>query len=94
MAKKADQYNDPKHNYLKYWQGREYENAAEELAIKRLLKGKHFKYGVDVGGGYGRLCILLEDYANKVTLAEPSQKQLDIAKVFLKKENINHLKGG
>ena len=22
--KKADQYNDPKHNYLKYWDGREY----------------------------------------------------------------------
>src|SRR6185369_670582 len=34
--------------------------------------------------GYGRLCILLEDYADKVTLAEPSQQQLDIAKEFLK----------
>lgn len=82
--KKADQYNDPKHNYLHYWDGREYENAAEEMAIKRLLKGKHFKHAVDIGGGYGRLCILLEDYADKVTLAEPSQQQLDIARDFLK----------
>lgn len=82
--KKADQYNDPKHNYLHYWDGREYENAAEEMAIKRLLKGKHFKHAVDIGGGYGRLCILLENYADKVTLAEPSQQQLDIAKDFLK----------
>lgn len=82
--KKADQYNDPGHNYLKYWQGREYENAAEELAIKRLLKNRHFKHAVDVGGGYGRLCILLKNYADKVTLAEPSQQQLDIAKDFLK----------
>jgi len=87
MAKtyrKADQYNDPKHNYLKYWDGRDYENAAEELAIARLLKTKHFKTAVDVGGGFGRLCIFLEDFADKVTLAEPSQQQLDIAKDFLK----------
>lgn len=82
--KKADQYNDPSHNYLRYWDGREYEHAAEELAIKKLLRGKHFKSAVDIGGGYGRLCVLLENYADKVTLAEPSQQQLDIAADFLK----------
>lgn len=82
--KKADQYNDPKHNYLEYWEGRDYEHASEELAIRRLLKGKHFKHAADIGGGYGRLCILLEEYADKVTLVEPSQQQLDIAKDFLK----------
>lgn len=82
--KRADQYNDPSHNYRKYWEGRDYENEAEEMAIKRLLNDKHFKNAVDVGGGYGRLCVLLENYADKVTLAEPSQQQLDLAKVFLK----------
>ncbi|HJQ08458.1 MAG TPA: class I SAM-dependent methyltransferase [Candidatus Saccharimonadales bacterium] len=83
--KRADQYNDPNHNYLKYWEGRDYENEAEEMAIRRLLEGKYFKHAVDVGGGYGRLCVFLRRYANKVTLAEPSQQQLDIAKDFLKK---------
>ncbi len=82
--RKADQYNDPKHNYLKYWDGRDYENAAEEMAIRNLLKNKHFREAVDIGGGYGRLCLLLEQFADKVTLAEPSQQQLDIAKDFLK----------
>lgn len=82
--KKADQYNDPKHNYLRYWDGREYEHAAEEVAIRRLLRGRHFSNAVDVGGGYGRLCVLLEEFADSVTLAEPSQQQLDIAKKFLK----------
>jgi len=82
--KKADQYNDPTHNYLRYWDGREYEHQAEELAIRRLLSGKHFENAVDVGGGYGRLCVQLENYADHVTLAEPSQQQLDIAKSFLK----------
>lgn len=83
-VKKADQYNDPSHNYLRYWDGRDYEHAAEEMALKRLLKGKHFKHAADIGGGYGRLCLFLENYADKVTLAEPSQQQLDIAKDFLK----------
>lgn len=82
--KKADQYNDPSHNYLHYWSGRDYEHAAEEIAIRKLLRGKHFKNAVDVGGGYGRLCLLLEKYSDDVTLAEPSQQQLDIARDFLK----------
>lgn len=80
----ADQYNDPEHNYLHYWEGRDYENSAEVIAIKRLLKGMRFGHAVDIGGGYGRLCVLLSEYADKVTLAEPSQQQLDIAAEFLK----------
>lgn len=83
--KKADQYNDPKHNYLKYWEGRDYEHASEEIALRKLLRGKgRFGTAVDIGGGYGRLCLFLEQFADKVILAEPSQQQLDIAKDFLK----------
>ena len=81
---KADQYNDPSHNYLKYWEGREYEHAAEEVAIATLLKGKSFKKAIDVGGGYGRLSVFLRNFSEHVTLAEPSQQQLDIEKEFLK----------
>ncbi len=84
QPKKADYYDDGVYNYLKYWDGRDYEHAAEEIAIRRLLKGKHFKSAADIGGGYGRLCVLLESYADSVTLAEPSQQQLNIAKDFLK----------
>lgn len=84
LNKKADHYNDPNHDYLKYWSGREYEHAAEQIAIQKLLKGKHFSTAVDVGGGYGRLCIVLENYADHIILAEPSQKQLDMAKKILK----------
>ncbi len=80
----TNQYNDPTHNYLQYWDGRDYENAAEEVAIKRLLDKHHFKHAVDVGGGFGRLCVVLEQFADTVTLAEPSEKQLSIAADFLK----------
>src|SRR4051812_44227951 len=76
--RKSDQYDDPNYNYLHYWDGRDYEDESERMALSRLLKGKHFKHATDIGGGYGRLCIFLEQYADKVTLAEPSQQQLDI----------------
>lgn len=82
--KTADQYDNDNYNYLEYWNGRDYEHASEEIAIKRLLSGKHFKNAADIGGGYGRLCILLLQYAQNVALAEPSQQQLNIAKKFLK----------
>lgn len=81
---KADQYNDPKHNYLHYWDNRQYEQASEEIALHKMLSGRKFKNAVDVGGGYGRLSVELRKYARAVTLAEPSQQQLDIAKDFLK----------
>lgn len=89
----SQKYNDPNFDYTKYWIGRDYENAAEEIAIRRLLKGKHFDTAVDIGGGYGRLCPLLEEYSDQVTLAEPSSKQLHIAKHFLvKHKNIKLVK--
>jgi ubiquinone/menaquinone biosynthesis C-methylase UbiE len=80
----AERYDAGDYNYQDYWVGRDYEDAAERLAFSRLLKGKHFKHAVDVGGGYGRLCIFLENYADKVTLAEPSREQLKLAESFLK----------
>ena len=83
-TKKADQYDDPKFNYQDYWAGREYEHAAEELAINRLLRGRKFDLAVDVGGGYGRLSKFLTKFSKKVILAEPSQQQLDIGKMYLK----------
>jgi SAM-dependent methyltransferase len=84
VVRKADQYDDPQYNYQDYWQGRDYEHAAEEMAIKRLLRGRHFTNAVDVGGGYGRLSKFLTKYSDKVTLAEPSQQQLDIGAIYLK----------
>ena len=80
----ANQYDNDNYNYRDYWQGRDYEHAAEEMAIKSLLKGKHYENVVDIGGGYGRLCVLLKKYGDKVTLAEPSKVNLEIAEDFLK----------
>lgn len=83
-ARRADYYDDPAYNYLQYWAGREYEHAAEEIAIRRLLGNQHFRHAVDVGGGYGRLTALLVPYADKVTLVDPSHQQLELAATHLK----------
>jgi len=80
--KVADQY-DRGYDYTTYWNNRDYENGAERVAIRRLLKGRRFAKAADVGGGFGRLAILLREYADQVTLAEPSQTQLDAAEKFL-----------
>lgn len=82
--KAANQYDDPNEDYLHYWDGRDYEHESEEMAVRKLLNGRRFKHAVDVGGGFGRLCVLLEKYADQVTLTDPSQKQLDVAEGYLK----------
>ena len=84
ITKKADQYNDVNHNYLTYWNHRNYEHQSEVIAIKKLLNNHHYKLALDIGGGYGRLSVLLESYADQVILAEPSSQQLEIADSFLK----------
>ena len=81
-TKVADQY-DRGYDYTAYWDNRDYEHAAEEIAIRRLLDGRRFGRAADVGGGFGRLCLLLREYADHVTLAEPSLTQLEAAKEVL-----------
>src|SRR5205807_4401510 len=71
------------YDYVDYWRGRDYEHAAEELALRRLLAGRRFRRAVDVGGGYGRLCPVLAGYADHVTLTDTSAAQLAVAERFL-----------
>ncbi|WNV91586.1 class I SAM-dependent methyltransferase [Umezawaea sp. Da 62-37] len=81
--RRADYYDGPAHDYVSYWDGRDYEHAAEEVAIRKLLGDNMFERAADIGGGYGRLSLLLRRYAEHVTLAEPSKRQLDVAADFL-----------
>jgi SAM-dependent methyltransferase len=76
-------YDDDNLNYADYWTGRSYEHEAEVMAVRRLLDGRTFEHAVDVGGGYGRLSVVLCDYARRVTLVDSSQQQLDLARPFL-----------
>lgn len=83
-ARRADHYDDPAFDYQEYWRGRDYEHAAEQAAIDRLLEGRRFHRALDVGGGYGRLSKHLTRYADEVILAEPSRQQLGLAEAYLR----------
>lgn len=82
-AARSDYYDDPDFNYARWWVGREYEHQAEVIAIRRLLRGHRFTHAVDVGGGFGRLSVVLAEYADTVTLTDSSRQQLEIAREFL-----------
>jgi ubiquinone/menaquinone biosynthesis C-methylase UbiE len=80
VIRRSDMYNDPGFNYAHFWRGRDYEHKAEVIAIRRLLNGRRFGHAVDVGGGFGRLSVVLASYADHVTLADPSSQQLDLSR--------------
>jgi ubiquinone/menaquinone biosynthesis C-methylase UbiE len=79
------QYDEADVDYLSYWAGRSYEHRAEVMALSRLLQGRRFGHAVDVGGGYGRLSVVLGRYADRVTLADPSYRQLEVAERYLER---------
>lgn len=81
--RRTDFYNDPELNYAQFWVGRDYEHEAEVIALRRLLRGQRFGHAIDIGGGYGRLSVILGEYADRVTLTDPSAQQLDLsARIF------------
>jgi SAM-dependent methyltransferase len=79
----ARSYDDGDYNYLAYWNGRRYEHRAEVIALRRLLRGRRFAHALDVGGGFGRLSKVLCDYASRVTLADASLRQLELARQYM-----------
>ncbi len=78
-ARRTDIYNDPAFNYARFWDGRDYEHHAEVIALQHLLRGRRFGHAVDIGGGFGRLSVLLARYADRVTLVDPSSQQLALS---------------
>jgi ubiquinone/menaquinone biosynthesis C-methylase UbiE len=77
-------YNDDQFSYLTYWQSRKYEHESELFALKKLLGKQHFPSSTDLGGGYGRLSVFLSSISDHVNLIEPSSKQRQLAKSYLK----------
>jgi SAM-dependent methyltransferase len=76
-------YDVAGYSYKEYWKGRDYEHQAEEVALRWLLKDRHFEHGIDLGGGYGRLTKLIAEYCDKADLVEPSENQRKEGKNFL-----------
>jgi ubiquinone/menaquinone biosynthesis C-methylase UbiE len=76
-------YDDPGFNYADWWLGRKYEHDAEVMAIRRLLHSRGFASAVDIGGGFGRLSMVVAEYPDHVSLVDPSAQQLELSRSFL-----------
>lgn len=80
MTKSISDYNG--YDYKKiFWEDadRKYEDAADRMAIKKLLPEKMENF-VDIAGGYGRLADEYLPRAKSATLFDYSQSELDQAK--------------
>ena len=86
-SNRIDFYDHDKHSYEEFWVGREYEHESEVIALNRLLKNRHYKLAMDYGGGYGRISPVILGHADRLILVDPSKKQLEIGKRFLKDYN-------
>ena len=69
------------YDYEEYWRdhNRAYEDAADRMAIRKLLPKKMNNF-VDIGGGYGRLADEYLPRAKKVTIFDYSKTELAQAK--------------
>jgi ubiquinone/menaquinone biosynthesis C-methylase UbiE len=69
------------YDYPSYWEGREYENDSEVIAIKAFLgKIPKIKTILEIGTGFGRLTPSYSFRAKKIILSDPSAKLLKIAR--------------
>jgi ubiquinone/menaquinone biosynthesis C-methylase UbiE len=81
-------YNDPTYDYTKYWATREYENLAEQTALRKLLP----KQGVsilDVGGGFGRLSLTYHKVFQNITLFDLSSRILEQGITYTKSQGFS-----
>ena len=79
-------YDDPKYDYQKYWETREYENRSEQIILKKILKLIDKKDSlIDIGCGFGRLTSTYTPLFKRCLLVEPSEKLLNQAKEFYQK---------
>lgn len=86
-------YDDPSFDYKKYWQERQYENRADQIALKQLLNIVPEKGSlIDIGAGFGRLTPVYASQFKKCVLLDPSEKMLIEAQKRFKKKNLKFIK--
>ncbi len=72
------------YDYGAFWQGREYEDRADKMAVAALLSRIPSVGSLaDIGGGTGRIAKVYKERANRITIVDPSSEQLKHAKKSL-----------
>lgn len=82
-----------KYDYMSFWNGRNYENNADEIAVSRLLsivtknqQAKNLNF-IDIGCGPGRMVHIYEPLCKEITLLDSSIDQLKEAQGNVKEKN-------
>lgn len=90
MAVPYDSYN-----YPQFWHGRQYEDKAEKIALRKFLTKIPQKNSIiDIGGGFGRLTEVYAPEFKTCLLIDPSEKLLSLCQKNLKKyKNFEFKKG-
>ena len=71
------------YDYLREWQRRDIEDAAEREMIRSWLP--RAKYCLELGGGFGRITEILEPCAAEVVMVDFSKRNLSLASARLRK---------
>lgn len=82
-------YDKFDYDYKTYWKDRAYEDGAERIALKKLLKGVRGTTFLDVGGSYGRLLPLYYKSFKLPIVVDYSLKTLQKNRDKLKKSYPN-----
>jgi len=69
-------YDGENYDYKTYWGERAYEDRAEKLALKRLMKNSSGKRFIDIGGSFGRNIPLYADKYDEFVIMDYSLKTL------------------
>jgi len=83
------------YDYLSYWQGRDYEDNCEKVALERFFKEIMVKKSIiDIGGGFGRLTNVYAPLFEKCLVLDPAEKNLSIGKEKAKNfTNVSFIQG-
>jgi ubiquinone/menaquinone biosynthesis C-methylase UbiE len=93
MPQKKPLYDSPDYDYQDYWQKRKYENKADRLAVKKLLKLIPKKGRIiDIGAGFGRLTPTYGSCFKECVLVDPSRKMLQKAKKKIRRKNVRFIR--
>ncbi len=93
-TRSKDFYNT--YDYAAFWKGRKFEDAADRIAIGRLMKKIPLPHRelIDVGGGIGRIAPLYEAKWSHAVILDPSHMQLAVAKKNVSRpEKIDFVEG-
>lgn len=79
------------YDYSQFWQGRQYEDIAERMLLRKLfrkyIKNQNTKNIVDIGGAYGRLSEFYKDTFKSFMISDYSTHELEHAAKTLEQYN-------